>query len=128
MLRGSVFARRAGGAFPKIFREMSAIKYRLDYKLAPMTIGKGWCVQVKPRRRRSRTDGAARIRDLEWAPRPAAEHRPRPEEALLCGFAGKQRRVNRSRSTIFPRSNLNGVWREAIGDRSEARWLCGASR
>jgi hypothetical protein len=31
--------------------------------------------------------------------------------------AGKQRRVNRSRSAIFPRSSLNGVWREVIGDR-----------
>ena len=91
-----------------------------------MTIGKGWCVQVKPAGGVPGPTVPLEVRDLEWAPSPAAEHRP----ALLKRrySAGKQRRVNRSRSTIFPRSNLNGVWREVIGDRSEAHCLCGASR
>jgi hypothetical protein len=126
MLRGSVFARRAGGAFPKIFREMSAIKYRLDFNLAPMTIGKGWCVQV--------TAPPAPFQDRQCRsylrPGVGTPSRGLAQAAPLKRrySAGKQRRVNRSRSAMFPRSNLNGVWREVIGDRSDARCLCGASR
>ena len=94
--------------------------------VAPMTIGKGWCVQV--------TAPPAPFQDRQCRsyPRPGVgtPSRGRAQAAPLKRrySAGKQRRVNRSRSAIFPRSNLNGVWREVIGDRSDARCLCGASR